>query len=142
MTDAATFLMFEKDAEEAVKFYTDTVRDAKLLSPMMFSLRDQKFYCYNGGPHFKFTEGISIYIECEDQEEVDYHWDKLVAGGGEHSQCGWLKDRFGLSWQAIPRRFMEMVQDPDREKVGRVMDAMLKMTKFEIDELEKVYAGK
>ena len=139
MTDVATFLMFEKDAEEACKFYVDTIKGATLDSPMMFSLGDQHFYSYNGGEHFKFTEATSILLECKDQDEVDYYWDKLVEGGGEHSKCGWLKDRFGLSWQIIPTRFFELVSDDQTRDA--TMQAMLKMTKFDIAELEAAAKG-
>jgi predicted 3-demethylubiquinone-9 3-methyltransferase (glyoxalase superfamily) len=115
MQKIVTFLMFEKDAEEAVKFYTSV---------------------------FKFTEGMSLFINCADQDEVDYYWDKLVEGGGQHSQCGWLQDRFGVSWQVIPTRLMEFVNGPDRAQAQRATDAMLKMTKIDIAEIEQAAAGK
>jgi predicted 3-demethylubiquinone-9 3-methyltransferase (glyoxalase superfamily) len=142
MQKIVTFLMFEKDAEAAVKFYTSVFKDAQVLSPMSFKLFGQEFYTYNGGPHFKFTEGMSLFINCADQDEVDYYWDKLVEGGGQHSQCGWLQDRFGVSWQVIPTRLMEFVNGPDRAQAQRATDAMLKMTKIDIAEIEQAAAGK
>lgn len=106
-----------------------------------FQLEGQAFTALNGGPEFKFTPAISFLVNCETQDEVDHFWDKLIADGGEPSQCGWLKDRFGLSWQIIPSALPRLIGDKDREKAGRAMQAMLKMTKINIAELEKAHAG-
>jgi predicted 3-demethylubiquinone-9 3-methyltransferase (glyoxalase superfamily) len=106
-----------------------------------FELDGQEFIALNGGPHFKFTEAISFFVKCETQEEVDELWAKLTADGGEESQCGWLKDKFGLSWQIIPNALWEMVRDKDPEKAGRVMAAMLKMRKIDVKTLEEAYRG-
>ena len=105
-----------------------------------FELDGQKFVALNGGPQFTFSEAISYQVSCEDQDEVDYYWEKL-GEGGEHGPCGWLKDRFGLSWQIVPRRLPELLGDPDREKSQRVMAAMLEMGKIEIAELERAAAA-
>ena len=148
------FLWFDKQAGEAARFYTSLFPNSKMLSPESYSdtpsgtvdiysieLSGQQFTLMNAGPTFKFNEAISFVIDCMDQEEVDYYWDKLTADGGEESMCGWLKDRFGVSWQVVPRRFNELVSDDDQEKVGRVMQAMLKMKKLDIAALEKAYGG-
>ena len=107
-----------------------------------FELNGQPFTALNGGPVFKFNEAISFQVICRTQEEVDYYWDKLTVGGDkEAQQCGWLKDKFGLSWQIVPTVLVEMMKDPDPEKSGRVMEAMLQMKKLDIAELERAYAG-
>jgi predicted 3-demethylubiquinone-9 3-methyltransferase (glyoxalase superfamily) len=105
-----------------------------------FELEGLEFTALNAGPHFKFNEAISFVVDCKDQDEVDYFWDKL-SEGGEKSQCGWLKDKFGLSWQITPTVLIELMSDPDREKAGRVTQAMLKMSKIDIAALERAYAG-
>lgn len=105
-----------------------------------FELNGQKFVCLDGGPIFKFNEAISLMVDCEDQTEVDYFWEKLSAVP-ESEQCGWCKDKFGLSWQIIPRRMGELLNDPDQEKSGRAMQAMLKMKKIVVADLEKAFAG-
>jgi predicted 3-demethylubiquinone-9 3-methyltransferase (glyoxalase superfamily) len=148
------FLWFDKEAGEAAAFYASLFPDSKMLSPQSYSdtpsgtvdiytieLSGQQFSLMNAGPQFKFNEAISFVIDCGDQEEVDYYWDSLTADGGEESMCGWLKDRFGVSWQVVPRRFNELVADTDKEKAGRVMQAMLKMKKLDIAVLEKAYAA-
>ena len=149
-------LWFNGQAEEAATFYTTLVPDGRILSvdrspadtpsgpkdmvlTVNFSLGGQTFIGLNGGPDFTFNESISFSIDCEDQAEVDRYWDALIAGGGEHSVCGWLKDRFGVSWQVVPRQLPEMLQSRDREAAGRAMEAMLKMTKIEIKELEEAF---
>ena len=149
-------LWFNGQAEEAATFYTTLFPDGRILSvdrspadtpsgpkdmvlTVNFSLGDQTFIALNGGPDFTFNESISFSIDCEDQAEVDRYWDALIAGGGEHSVCGWLKDRFGVSWQVVPRQLPEMLQSRDREAAGRAMEAMLKMTKIEIKELEEAF---
>ena len=106
-----------------------------------FELDGMQFTALNGGPHFKFTEAISLYVNCETQDEVDYYWGKLTAGGGEPSQCGWLKDKFGLSWQIIPTALPRLLSDPDREKANRVMQAMLQMQKIDVAKLEAAAKG-
>ncbi len=95
---------------------------------------------YNGGPHFTFSEGFSLFVDCEDQAEVDEYWDKLVRAGATPTQCGWIKDQFGLSWQIVPKRFTELINDEDPEKVKAVMEAMMKMVKLDVATLEKAYA--
>jgi predicted 3-demethylubiquinone-9 3-methyltransferase (glyoxalase superfamily) len=107
-----------------------------------FELDGQGFTALNGGPVFKFNEAISFQINCETQEEVDYYWDTLSKGGDERAQqCGWLKDKYGVSWQVVPRLLVEMITDPDPGKSGRVMEAMLQMKKLDIDQLKRAYAG-
>ncbi len=105
-----------------------------------FELDGQRFIALNGGPEYKFTEAVSFTVQCETQAEVDHFWDTLGAGG-EHGPCGWLKDKFGLSWQVNPTVLSEMLNDPDKKKANRVMEAMLKMKKIDIDKLKKAYAG-
>ncbi|WP_309895962.1 VOC family protein [Archangium sp.] len=150
------FLWFNQEAEEAVNFYVSLFKDSKILSVsrygdsgpgpkgsvmvVSFQLAGQKFTALNGGPHFKFTEAISLMVDCESQDEVDMLWSKLTANGGQESQCGWLKDRYGLSWQIVPTRFMQMMQDKDPKRTQRVMQAMMTMKKFDIARLEQAYA--
>jgi len=152
-----TFLWFDNNAEEAMNFYTSVFKSSKVLEVSRYNdagpgpkgtvmvcrflLEGQEFLALNGGPHFKFTEAISLVVDCESQEEVDYFWEKLTADGGAPSQCGWLKDKFGLSWQITPRVLPEMLQDKDPEKAKRVMEAMLQMSKIEIDKLKRAYNG-
>jgi predicted 3-demethylubiquinone-9 3-methyltransferase (glyoxalase superfamily) len=130
--------------QEAVRFYMSVFKEAKLVSmnPAMatFELLGQRFLALNAHPHHKFNEAISFFIECDTQAEVDYYWDKLAEGGGQQ-QCGWLKDRFGLSWQVIPKALGRLLMDEDREKANRVMQAMLKMKKIVIVDLETAYRG-
>jgi predicted 3-demethylubiquinone-9 3-methyltransferase (glyoxalase superfamily) len=139
-----TCLWFDGQAEEAANHYTSIFENSKLgkASPIgvEFELNGQKFFGLNGGPQHTFTEAISFQIFCDDQDEVDYYWTRL-SEGGEESMCGWLKDRYGVSWQVIPKRFMEMMEDPDQEKVRRATEAMLEMKKLDIAALEKAYAG-
>lgn len=155
-------LWFDDQAEEAVKFYTTVFRNSKVVKvarygeagyeihgkpagtvmTVAFELDGQAFTALNGGPIFKFNEAISFQVFCETQEEVDYYWDKLSEGGDEKAQqCGWLKDKYGLSWQVVPRVLPEMLTDSNSEKSARVMNAMLQMKKLEIDELKRAYAG-
>jgi predicted 3-demethylubiquinone-9 3-methyltransferase (glyoxalase superfamily) len=157
MPKITPFLWFDGQAEEAARFYTSVFKNSKLGEIMYwgdtgpgpkgtvltveFELDGQKFVALNGGPEFKFTEAVSFEIECLDQDEVDRYWDKLSAGG-EKSQCGWLKDRYGLSWQVTPVILTKMLKDPDTAKADRVMTAMLGMTKIEIAELERAYEGR
>ena len=148
------FLWFDQQAEEAANFYVSIFPNSSVgkitrytdVGPgpkgsamtVPFELDGQTFTALNGGPIFKFTEAISFVVNCESQEEVDKYWERLTEGGQE-VQCGWLKDKFGLAWQIVPTRFLEMVQDKDPAKVDRVMRAMMKMKKFDIPSLEKAY---
>lgn len=155
-------LWFDGQAQEAAEFYIAIFRNSKIVKVVRygeaghdvhgkpagtimvvaFELDGQPFTALNGGPMFKFNEAISFQIDCETQEEVDYYWDKLSKGGDERAQqCGWLKDKYGLSWQVVPRALPEMMSDPDPAKSGRVMEAMLRMKKIDIDELKRAYAG-
>jgi predicted 3-demethylubiquinone-9 3-methyltransferase (glyoxalase superfamily) len=148
-------LWFDTEGEDAAELYTSVFPNSKILEvarygsagprpegtvmTVTFELDGQEFLALNGGPDFKFNEAVSFQIFCRDQDEVDHYWEKL-GEGGEHGPCGWLKDRFGLSWQVVPTRLTELLEDPDREKSQRVMAAMLKMGKIEIDELERAAA--
>lgn len=130
-------LWFDGQAQEAVKFYCTVFKDSKILneSPMVvnFELNGKKFMGLNGGPQFKFTESISFVIDCETQEEIDYYWNKLTTGGSE-GNCGWCKDKFGVSWQIVPTILGKLMSDPDRS--GRVVNAFMKMKKFDIEKLK------
>ena len=145
------FLWFDDRIEEAVDFYVKTFKDAtkgrvdhypdgRVLT-IAFRIFDQEFVALNGGPEFKFTEAVSFQIDCKDQAEVDYYWNALTADGGEESQCAWLKDKFGLSWQVVPQAMVRLLQQPDRAAAGRVMQAMFKMQKIVVADLEKASAG-
>jgi predicted 3-demethylubiquinone-9 3-methyltransferase (glyoxalase superfamily) len=150
-------LWFDNNAEEAVDFYLSIFKDSKVLSvtrygeagpgpagtvlTMDFQLQGQEFIALNGGPQFKFSEAISLSVKCKTQEEVDEFWEKL-SEGGEKSRCGWLKDKYGLSWQIVPTVLVEMLQDKDPEKAKRVMEAMLQMDKIDIPTLKQAYEGK
>lgn len=142
------FLWFDNQAEEAATFYTSVFKNSKVLSVnkgpdgkvMMtsFELEGQQFFALNGGPNFKFTEAISFFVSCDTQEEVDELWEKLSAHP-ESEQCGWLKDKYGLSWQIIPNALMQLMGDKDQQKAGRVMQAMLKMKKINVKVLQDAY---
>jgi predicted 3-demethylubiquinone-9 3-methyltransferase (glyoxalase superfamily) len=152
------FLWFDANAEEAANFYVSVFKNSKILSvarypeggpgpkgqvmTVSFELDGQEFVGLNGGPKFQFTEAISLEVDCESQAEVDELWKKLTAGGGQEVQCGWLKDKFGLSWQIVPRRLNELFQDKDPKVQQRVMQAMLQMKKLDIAGLEKAAAAK
>jgi predicted 3-demethylubiquinone-9 3-methyltransferase (glyoxalase superfamily) len=142
MQKITPFLWFDGRAEEAATFYTSIFKNSKIVSvsPMSatFVLDGQQFYALNGGPQFKFTEAISLFVSCETQEEIDYFWEKLSAGG-EKSRCGWLKDKFGLSWQIVPPILGEYLNDDDDAKSSRVMQAMLQMDKLDIKRLKQAY---
>ena len=162
MQKITPFLWFDNNAEEAVNFYVSIFKNSKVgkvtryneasakaagrpkgsVMTAEFQLEGQNFVAINGGPHFKFTEAISFVIDCETQEEVDYFWEKLTANGGQESQCAWLKDKYGLSWQIVPKVLIEMLQDKDAQKAQRVMEAMLQMKKIDIATLERAYEGK
>jgi len=156
MQKIVTYLWFDNQAEEAAKLYTSLVGNSRIVqvqrygdvgpgpkgTAMMvaFELAGQEFLALNGGPAHRFTEAISLYVNCETQAEVDELWDKL-SEGGEQGPCGWLKDRFGLSWQIIPTALPRLMGDPDPEKGGRVMQAMLQMSKIDVAGLERAYRG-
>ena len=151
-----TFLTFDDQAEEAVNFYTSIFDDSRVTSTRRygdagpgpkssvmtaaFELEGQRFTVLNGGPQFKFTEAVSFVVNCETQEEVDHLWDKL-GEGGQTQQCGWLKDKFGLSWQIVPVKLMTLMSDPDPAKAARVTQAMLKMQKLDVATLERAAAA-
>jgi predicted 3-demethylubiquinone-9 3-methyltransferase (glyoxalase superfamily) len=139
------FLWFDKNAAEAAKFYVSVFKNSRIIqvSPLVvtFELEGMRFMGLNGGPHFKFTEAVSFYVNCETQKEVDYFWEKLSKGGNK-SQCGWLKDKFGLSWQIVPGVLGELIGGKDRAGADRALQAMLKMKKLDIKKLQKAYAGK
>jgi predicted 3-demethylubiquinone-9 3-methyltransferase (glyoxalase superfamily) len=155
-------LWFDHQAEEAAEFYTSIFRNATIgriarygaagravhgqppgtVMTVAFELNGQPFTALNGGPVFKFNEAISLQVLCETQEEIDYYWERLSTGGDENAQqCGWLKDKYGVSWQIIPAALVEMSSDPDPARSGRVMEAILKMKKINFDELKRAYAG-
>jgi predicted 3-demethylubiquinone-9 3-methyltransferase (glyoxalase superfamily) len=144
MQKITPFLWFDGQAGEAAKFYTSIFKNSKILSvsPMSatFQLAGQKFIALNGGPQFKFTEAISFFVSCETQKEIDYFWEKLSAGG-EKGRCGWLKDKFGVSWQIVPPILGELLNDEDNEKSNRVMQAMLQMNKLDIKKLKRAHAA-
>ncbi|WKZ46292.1 MAG: VOC family protein [Anaerolineales bacterium] len=146
MKKITPFLWFESQAEEAMNYYVSIFKNSKVLSSnpqsVNFILDGQEFIGLNAGPQFKFNEAISFLVNCEDQDEVDYYWNKLIADGGEESMCGWLKDKYGLSWQIIPKQLGELMGDPDPEKAQRVVQAMLKMKKIIVADLQKAHAGK
>ena len=155
-------LWFDTEAEEAARFYTNIFKDSKLgtvthypeagqevhgkppasVMTVEFELNGQAFIALNGGPYFKFNEAISLEIECADQADLDYYWEKLSEGGDpEAQQCGWLKDKFGLSWQVVPRGWEEMANDPDKAKSARAFQAMLQMKKLDIAALQRAFDG-
>jgi predicted 3-demethylubiquinone-9 3-methyltransferase (glyoxalase superfamily) len=157
MQKITTFLTFDDQAEDAVDFYTSIFPNSKVTSrryygdanpgqkrslmTAAFELDGQEFVALNGGSSFSFSEGISLFVDCGTQDEVDRYWERLTEGGGEPGPCGWLKDRFGVSWQIVPRRLMELIGDEDRAKANRVMAAMMQMGKIEVDELERAAAA-
>jgi predicted 3-demethylubiquinone-9 3-methyltransferase (glyoxalase superfamily) len=164
MQKITPFLWFKDNAEEAAKFYTSIFKNSKVgrilrydeetakvsqsgmpagsVLTIEFEIEGQKFVALNGGPQFKFNESISFVVNCETQQEVDYFWEKLTADGGEESQCSWLRDKFGVSWQVTPTVLIDMLHDKDAKKSERVMKAMLQMQKIDIEKLEAAYRGK
>lgn len=157
MADVSTkitpFLWYDSQAEEAASFYAALFPDSSVddivrypegspegmagtVMTVAFTLSGQRFTALNAGPHFTFNEAVSFFVNCEDQAEVDTYWEALTADGGQESECGWLKDRFGLSWQIVPKRLLELQTDPDPERAGRVMRAMLGMRKIDVAALE------
>jgi predicted 3-demethylubiquinone-9 3-methyltransferase (glyoxalase superfamily) len=145
MKKITPFLWYDGKAQEAAEFYTSIFKNSKIVStnPMSatFQIDGCEFIAFNGGPHFKFNESISLFIDCNTQEEVDELWNKLSKGGSE-SRCGWLKDKYGLSWQVVPSTLGKLLGDKDPVKAKRVMDAMLKMSKINIKALQDAYEGK
>ena len=150
MNKVTPFLMFNDQLEAAIKFYTSTFPDSEIrnvartgtdgpVNSAEFIVGGQHFMGYNGGAYFSFSEGVSFYVDCADQAEVDDYWNKLLQAGAEPTACGWIKDPFGLSWQIVPRRFTELIADSDPTKVKAVMDAMLTMVKLDVAELERAY---
>lgn len=158
MSKITPCLWFDRNAEEAAEFYVSLFPDSRIDSvsrapsdnpstaagevlTVEFTLSGRKFVALNGGPRFRFTEAVSFQIDCEDQAEVDRYWEALIAGGGEPSMCGWLKDRFGLSWQVIPRQMGDYLGGPDPAGAARAMEAMLQMHKLDVAMLRKAYEG-
>ena len=161
MQKITPFLWFDHQAEEAAKFYTSVFKNSKVgkilrydeatakaaggpvesVLTIEFEIEGQKFTALNGGPQFKFNESVSFVVYCQTQAEVDYFWQKLTADGGQESECGWLRDKFGLSWQVTPTVLIEMLHDKDPKKSGRVMNAMMQMKKIDISKLKAAYAG-
>ena len=162
MQKITPFLWFDNQAEEAAKFYTSVFKNSKIgrilrydeasakaagrpagsVLTVEFEIEGQKFTALNGGPQFKFNESVSFVVNCKTQEEVDYFWEKLTPGGGQESECGWLKDKFGLSWQVTPTVLIDMLNDNDPKKAERVMKAMMQMQKIDIKKLDAAFAGK
>ena len=145
MQKITPFLWFDGKAEEAAKFYTSIFENSKIVSitemSATFQLDGLEFIAFNGGPTFTFTPAVSFFVRCEIQQEIDYLWEKLSAGG-ETQRCGWLKDKFGVSWQIVPPILGELLNDEDDEKSNRVMQVMMKMSKLDIKGLKKAYEGK
>jgi len=149
MQKITPFLWFDGNAEEAAKLYVSIFKNAKILSTMpgpggtvmglTFQLEGQEFQALNGGPHHKFTPAISLFVSCETQAEVDELWSKLLSGGGREDQCGWLQDKYGLSWQVIPKALGRMLGDSNRAKAGAAMQAMLQMKKIDIAKMEQAF---
>ena len=150
MTKVTPFLMFNYQLEAAMAFYTATFPDSQVrnvarngkdgpVASAEFVVGGQVFMGYNGGAYFTFSEGFSLYVDCEDQVEVDTYWDKLVTAGATPTACGWIKDPFGISWQIVPRRFMELIRDKDPRRVNAVMAAMMTMVKLDVAALERAY---
>ena len=150
MNKVTPFLMFNDQLEAAIDFYTRTFPHSEVrnvaragkdgpIQSAEFVVGGQFFLGYNGGSHFSFSKGISLYVDCEDQAEVDEYWNALVQAGAQPTACGWIKDPFGLSWQIVPRRFTELIRDKDPRKVKAVMDAMMTMVKLDVAALERAY---
>ena len=151
-----TCLWFDSQGEEAAQYYTSIFKNSRIdgvyryteagpgpegaVMTVNFELNGQRFVALNGGPQYSFTPAISLVVECADQAEVDYYWDRLTEGGMEIA-CGWLRDKYGLSWQIVPTVFLEMITDPDQATVKRVTEAMFTMKKFDLEQIERAYAG-
>jgi predicted 3-demethylubiquinone-9 3-methyltransferase (glyoxalase superfamily) len=150
MQKITTFLMYNNQAEDAMNFYTSVFPNSKITSLIpgpsgaqggTFEIDGQAFFTFNGGPHFNFSEGMSLFVNCKDQKEIDYYWDKLIASGGAESRCGWLRDQFGVSWQIVPENLGTYLQERDPEKGKRIMEAFFAMNKIVIADLEKAAKG-
>lgn len=152
MNKVTPFLMFNDQLEAAIAFYTATFPNTEVhtvaragedgpVQSAEFVVGGQRFLAYNGGSYFSFSDGVSLYVDCVDQDEVDAYWDKFLQAGAKPLQCGWIKDPFGLSWQIVPRRFTELVRDRDPKKVKAVMEAMMTMVKLDVAALEAAYHG-
>jgi predicted 3-demethylubiquinone-9 3-methyltransferase (glyoxalase superfamily) len=150
MSKVTPFLMFNDQLEAAIAFYTATFPDSEIksvahtgkdgpITSAEFVIGGQSFMGYNGGAYFTFSQGFSLFVDCEDQEEVDEYWNKFVSAGATPLQCGWLTDQFGVTWQIVPRRFMELISDKNQKKVQGVMDAMMTMVKLDVAALERAY---
>ena len=151
------FLWFDKDAEQAANFYVSLFANSAIIdvarwgkgSPypegstmsVTLNLAGQQYILFNGGAHFKLNEALSLFVTCEDQAEVDHYWDALIANGGSPSQCSWLKDKFGVSWQIVPKALMRLLGDKDADRASRAMQAMMKMTKIDVAALERAAAS-
>ena len=152
------FLWFDNQAEEAVNFYVSVFKNSKItgtshytgeepsgqkgsVMTVSFELDGQEFVALNGGPRFKFTEAVSFVVNCETQEEIDYYWERLTADGGEEVQCGWLTDKFGLSWQVVPAKIREWMEDKDPARTQRVMHAVMQMKKLDMAAMQRAYDG-
>lgn len=158
MQKVTPFLWYDGQAEEAIKLYTSLFKNSKIINisywgegtPFpkdqvktgVFELNGVQFYAFDAGPQFKFTEAISMMVECETQEEVDHFWNGFINNGGQESMCGWLKDKFGVSWQITPKKLMQLMSDKDKAKAGRVMQAMMQMKKIVIADLEEAANAK
>jgi len=154
-TRITPMLWFDHQAEEAAKFYTSVFKNSQITNVarygdnmpgaagsvmvVEFELDGQRFTALNGGPHFKFSEAISLVVNCSGQQEVDYYWDALIAGGGAPAQCGWLKDKYGLSWQVVPEEAIAMMSDADRAKASRAMGSVMNMVKIDLGEMRQAY---
>jgi len=151
MRKITPFLWFDHEAEEAMNFYVSIFKNSKAgpvsrmpdgtASSVSFTIEGQDFLALNGGPTYKFTPAVSLFVDCVDQREVDELWSKLLSGGGKEDRCGWLTDRYGLSWQIIPKALGELMGDPDPVKAGRVMQAMMGMVKIDVAALKKAHGG-
>ncbi|WP_411823799.1 VOC family protein [Leptospira sp. 'Mane'] len=150
MSKITPFLMFNDQLEAAIAFYTSTFPDSEIkniartgndgpITSAEFVIGGQFFMGYNGGSYFVFSNGFSLFVDCGNQEEVDEYWNKFINAGAKPLQCGWITDQFGITWQIVPRRFMELINDPNPKKVKAVMDAMMEMIKLDVATLEKAY---
>lgn len=151
MSKITPFLMFNDQLEGAIQFYTSLFPDSEIknmarngndgpITSAEFTIGGQFFMAYNGGSYFQFSNGFSLFVHCETQEEIDKYWNQFMSAGAKPLQCGWITDQFGITWQIVPRRFMELINDKNPKKVKAVMDAMMEMIKLEIAPLEKAYA--
>lgn len=150
MSKVTPFLMFNDQLEAAMAFYTATFPDSEIknvarsgedgpITSAEFVIGGQSFMGYNGGAYFKFSEGFSLFVDCKDQEEIDEYWNKFISAGAAPMQCGWITDQFGITWQIVPRRFMELIGDKNPKKVQAVMDAMMEMVKLDVAAMEHAY---